>query len=73
MGWDNCQYFFGTTLDENVQDLRKHYDQLITVAATNKKVLNLHHNKIVKLESNLNELLQYSNDLTTVLDMPYIV
>ncbi len=62
------QYLFGTALDEDVQDLREHYNPLINIAATNNRVLNLHHNQPTKLESNLNELLQYSNDLATVLN-----
>jgi len=66
------QFLFGTAMDEDVQDLREHYNRLITIAATNRKVLNLNCKKLARLESNLKELLQHSNQLTRVLNSALI-
>ena len=55
-------------MDAEVQDLRRRYDQLITIATSNKKIVTLNYKKVAQLESNVNKLLKQINDLTTNLN-----
>lgn len=48
---------FGTAMDENVKDLRYHYVRLITIANIR---------KLVKLYSNLNELLLHAKEIKLI-------
>ena len=59
------QYFIGTAMDVDVQDLRRHYNELIAIATTNRQIVTLNFKKVAQLESNVNELLQQVNNLTT--------
>ena len=62
------QYLFGTAMDDDVQDLREHYNKVVTVAAANRKVLNLHNKQISKLGADVQDLLKHANYLTRVLN-----
>ena len=54
---------FGTAMDHEVQDLRQRYSQLISIAETNKRIVNLNHININSLRANVQSLLKHRNDL----------
>ena len=62
------QFIFGTAMDEDVQDLRTRYNQLTSIAATNRKVLTLNCKKIALLEQHVKELLHHTNNFTQILN-----
>ncbi len=63
------QYLIGTAMDVDVQDLRRHNDDLIKIATiVNKKIVMLNYKKVAKLETNVQELLEQVNDPTTNLN-----
>ena len=63
-----ARMLIGTAMDEDVQDLRQRYSHLLSIAETNKRFVNLNHNIINSLRANVQNLLEYSNQLRDVLD-----
>lgn len=62
------QSLFGTAMDEDVQDLRHHYQHLINVVAANRRVINLHSQHIATLFAHVKDLLGHTNTLRTLLN-----
>ena len=52
------QFLFGTAMDEDVQDLRDRYNKVVTVAAANRKVINMHSQQLTKLGADVQDLLK---------------
>ncbi len=62
------KFLFGTATDDDVRDLREHYNQLLSYAAQNRRVINLNCRKINRLQAHLDKLLSHTNKLTTVMN-----
>ena len=62
------QFLFGTAMDSDVQDLRKHYTQLVSMASANRRVINLNSNRVASLQPNVKDLLEHTNTLRKVLN-----
>ena len=56
---------FGTAMNEDVEDLRDRYNQLLAVARANNKAINLNCRNIVRLEKQIRALAVFTNNLTT--------
>ncbi len=57
-------FLFGTATEDEVQDLRKHHNDLLSYAAQSHQVINLNCKKIARLHSHLEKLLNVTNQLT---------
>lgn len=55
------QMLFGTAMNEDVDELRDRYNQLMTVAKANNKAINLNCRNIARLEKQISELASYTN------------
>ncbi len=53
--------FFETTMNDDVEELRNTYNQLMTLAKANNKTINLNCRNIVRLENEVTELSFYTN------------
>ncbi len=62
------KYLFGTATEDDIHDLREHYNHVLSYAANNRRVINLNYRKIGILQSNLNKLLEHSNHLTSIVN-----
>ncbi len=62
------KYLFGTATEDDIRDLREHYNHVLSYAAHNRRVINLNDKKIAKLEFHLTELLDHTNKLTSMLN-----
>ena len=52
---------FGTAMNEDVEELRERYNQLMSVANANNKAINLNCRNIARLKEQVNELASYTN------------
>ncbi len=62
------KYLFGTATEDDIRDLREHYNHVLSYAAHNHRVINLNYKKIAKLEFHLTKLLDHSNESTSMLN-----
>ncbi len=62
------KFLFGTATEDDIRDLREHYNQLLSIPAENRRVINLNYRKIAQLETYLNKLLEHTNKLTNVVN-----
>ena len=56
---------FGTAIDEDVEDLRKKYNELASIASSNNKVIHLNCKQIIRLNQYVDDLAAYSKQLKT--------
>ena len=63
------KYLFGTATNDDIRDLREHYNRLLSYAAQNGKVINLNCRKIKRLQAHFDKLLTHTNKLTTVVNI----
>ena len=61
-----ANFFFGTATEDEVQDLRDHYNKLLDSAARNQRVVSLNCKKIALLHSHLEKLLNHTNQLASL-------
>ena len=55
------QFLFGTAMNEDVEDLKGKYNQLISIAKSNNKAINLNCRNIERLEKQVTDLASYAN------------
>ncbi len=58
------KFLFGTATEDDVQDLKDHYNRVLTVASQNHRMVTLAFKKINILHDNLQKLLEHTNKLT---------
>ncbi len=58
------RYLFGTAMDDDVRDLREHFNVIMSFAATNRRTIKLNSNNIARLHSNVEKLQEHANNLT---------
>ena len=57
------QMLFGTATEDDVEDLRGRYNQLLNIARTNNKAISLNCRNIARLEKQITELASYTQHL----------
>ena len=55
------QFLFGTAMNEDVEDLKGKYNQLLSIAKSNHKAINLNCRNIERLEKQVTDLASYAN------------
>ncbi len=60
------QFLFGTAMDEDVQDLKEHFNTIMSIAATNRRIINLNSKNIARLHSHVEQLREQANNLTVM-------
>ena len=59
---------FGTAMDEDVVELRDRYNQLLTHASTQDKIIKIHSQHITQLEKQVNDITSYTTLLASTID-----
>ncbi len=62
------KYLFGTATVDDIHGLREHYNQVLSYAANNCRVINLNYRKIGILQSHLNKLIEHTNQQTSIVN-----
>ncbi len=62
------KYIFGTATEDEIHDLREHYNHILSYAVHNRRVINLNYRKIGILQSHLKKLLEHTNKLTSIVN-----
>ena len=62
------QFLFSIAMESDVQDLRRHYNQLVSMTSANRRVINLNSKPVASLQSNVKDLLEHTNTLRKVLN-----
>ncbi|XP_050689040.1 uncharacterized protein LOC126981646 [Eriocheir sinensis] len=63
------KFLFGTATDEDVRDLRDHYNRVFSFAARNRKVINANCRKLARLHTHIAELLEQTNKMVEVINI----
>ncbi len=59
---------FGTTMDEDVQDIRERYNHLASLAANQNKAINMNSLHINRLENAIQDIASYSRAVRIALN-----
>ncbi len=62
------KYLFGTASEDDIHDLKEHYNHVLSYAAHNRRVINLNYRKTGILQSHMNKLLEATNKLAKVMN-----
>ncbi len=62
------KFLFGTAKEDDVQDLKDHYNRVLTVASQNHQMVTLAFKKINILHDSLQKLLEHTNKLTEIVN-----
>ncbi|XP_050708796.1 uncharacterized protein LOC126993672 [Eriocheir sinensis] len=63
------KFLFGTATDEDVRDLRDHYNRVLSFAAQNRRVINDNCKELARLHTHIEELLEQTNKMAEVVNM----
>ncbi len=59
------KFLFGTATEDDIRDLREHFNRVLSFAAKNSRAINLNYRKIAKQDSHLSKLLVHTNKLAS--------